>query len=275
MKLRNSIQLLCLSSSLLFTACNTTEPEAIYVEKTSPLENTFWKLESYGYDSSEKKDVLISSTYTLKFKNASFGVYIQTDCETTQTKYEDETLLLYFTKKITNQKKCPLYASSIYQNQHSFILETLNTTASYILETNTLILKNDNNQALYYTKIISETNPSEEIQELKAFQSDGCSVFPDGTLFEQELWLKCCQAHDYAYWKGGTFEEKESADKKLEECVSEVGEPQVAALMLLGVTVGGSPLFPTDYRWGYGWPYPKNYGELTETELQQIKELSN
>jgi hypothetical protein len=41
---------------------------------------------------------------------------------------------------------------------------------------------------------------------LAPFTSDGCSVFPDGTALQQSLWLQCCRAHDYAYWKGGTHD---------------------------------------------------------------------
>jgi len=49
-----------------------------------------------------------------------------------------------------------------------------------------------------------------------------------------------------------------------------VGEPQIANLMLAGVRVGGSPYFPTSYRWGYGWSYSRFYKPLTEEEKLQI-----
>ncbi|GGA69753.1 hypothetical protein GCM10011369_09260 [Neiella marina] len=108
--------------------------------------------------------------------------------------------------------------------------------------------------------------------ELKPFVSDGCSAFPDGTLEQNELWLSCCVAHDFAYWKGGTYSERENADLALKECVASVGEEEIAVLMLAGVRVGGSPFFPTTFRWGYGWPYPKFYGELTAEEVKQINQ---
>lgn len=108
---------------------------------------------------------------------------------------------------------------------------------------------------------------------IKPFTSDGCSSFPDGTLEQGNLWLKCCTAHDLAYWKGGTYSERHDADKALRMCVKEVGEPEIALLMLAGVRVGGSPIWPTTFRWGYGWSYPKWYGELTEDELKQVQEL--
>jgi len=108
---------------------------------------------------------------------------------------------------------------------------------------------------------------------IKPFTSDGCSSFPDGTLQQRDLWLQCCTAHDVAYWKGGTYNERRVADEELRMCVKEVGEPEVALLMLAGVRVGGSPIWPTSFRWGYGWSYPKWYGELTEQELKQIEAL--
>jgi hypothetical protein len=112
-------------------------------------------------------------------------------------------------------------------------------------------------------------------EDIKPFTSDGCSAFPDGTLNQKELWLSCCTAHDYAYWQGGTYEDRLVADKQLQQCVVEVGEPQIAKLMLAGVRVGGSPYFPTSFRWGYGWSYPRLYKALTVEEQKQISSLKS
>ena len=107
-------------------------------------------------------------------------------------------------------------------------------------------------------------------EDIKPFTSDGCSLFPDGTFEQNELWLSCCTAHDLAYWQGGTYEQRLDADNELRQCVAKVGEPQIANLMLAGVRVGGSPYFPTSYRWGYGWSYSRFYKPLTEEEKLQI-----
>ena len=108
--------------------------------------------------------------------------------------------------------------------------------------------------------------------ELKPFTTDGCSVFPDGTVNQQSLWVNCCIRHDLAYWKGGSYEDKRAADQSLSSCVAEVGEPEIAKIMLAGVRVGGSAYFPTSYRWGYGWSYPRGYQALGNDEKQQVKE---
>ncbi len=96
-------------------------------------------------------------------------------------------------------------------------------------------------------------------EEIKPFTSDGCSGFPDGTLQQQSLWQSCCLEHDKAYWQGGTYQQRLDADLALKQCVSTVGEPVIAELMLSGVRVGGSPYWPTKFRWGYGWSYPHGY----------------
>lgn len=106
--------------------------------------------------------------------------------------------------------------------------------------------------------------------QLKPFTSDGCSAFPDGTFEQNTLWLSCCVSHDLAYWQGGTYQQRKDADIALKECVAKVGEKQIANLMLAGVRVGGSPFFPTTFRWGYGWPYPKLYGQLSKKEMEQV-----
>lgn len=107
--------------------------------------------------------------------------------------------------------------------------------------------------------------------KIKPFTTDGCSAFPDGTYQHKALWLKCCTAHDLAYWQGGTYDERVDADKALKQCVADIGEPNIAKLMLAGVRVGGSPYFPTSFRWGYGWPYPRFYKALTEEEKRQVE----
>ena len=114
---------------------------------------------------------------------------------------------------------------------------------------------------------------SAHANDIKAFKSDGCSLFPDGTREQNDLWLACCTAHDYAYWQGGTYQQRLKADEALEACVAKVGEPEIARLMLAGVRVGGTPYLPTTFRWGFGWPYFRGYKALTAEELEQIAPL--
>jgi hypothetical protein len=106
---------------------------------------------------------------------------------------------------------------------------------------------------------------------LKPFTTDGCSDFPNGTRKYKTLWLNCCTEHDKAYWQGGTYDERKQADMKLRQCVARVGEPGIAILMLAGVRVGGSPYWPTRFRWGYGWPWPRGYKALTASERDEIQ----
>jgi hypothetical protein len=112
--------------------------------------------------------------------------------------------------------------------------------------------------------------------DLKPFTSDGCSAFPDGTVKQKNLWLQCCTEHDKAYWAGGTSDMRAKADENLRKCVTKVGEPGIAKLMLAGVRVGGTPYLPTTFRWGYGWSFPRGYKQLTAEEQAMIdKELSD
>ena len=126
---------------------------------------------------------------------------------------------------------------------------------------------------IYIVIILLVTVFNTAADELAPFTSDGCSVFPDGTLEQSQLWLSCCTAHDLAYWQGGTAKERLIADEALQQCVATVGEPEIAQLMLAGVRVGGTPYLPTSFRWGYGWPYPRGYKALTYNEKQQAIKL--
>lgn len=108
---------------------------------------------------------------------------------------------------------------------------------------------------------------------IRNFTTDGCSLFPDGNLKDRHLWCDCCFAHDIAYWRGGTREERLRADQMLKGCVQEkTGDKVLAETMFLGVRAGGSAAFPTWYRWGYGWSYGREYAPVTNEEQDQVKE---
>jgi hypothetical protein len=91
---------------------------------------------------------------------------------------------------------------------------------------------------------------------LAPFRSDGCTLFPDKDYLRGPTWCSCCVAHDSAYWLGGSDAARRAADDSLRACVERrTGDKALAAAVWAGVRAGGSSLFPTWYRWGYGWPY--------------------
>lgn len=102
---------------------------------------------------------------------------------------------------------------------------------------------------------------------LRPFSSDGCSLFPDSLPFSNKDWCSCCFAHDLAYWRGGTAEERLLADQELKACIAEkTGYSWLGSAMFRGVRVGGSPYIYSWFRWGYGWPYERKFQPLTEQE---------
>ena len=65
-------------------------------------------------------------------------------------------------------------------------------------------------------------------------------------------WEGACVEHDRDCWKGGSRRERLSADRLLRRRVRDRGYPFVATLMFVSVRVGGHPLLPLPWRWGYG-----------------------
>ena len=111
---------------------------------------------------------------------------------------------------------------------------------------------------------------------LRAFTSDGCSLFPDGDFNHRKLWCDCCLEHDIAYWRGGTSEQRLQADRQLHDCVlSKTNNNILADMMFAGVRLGGGPIFPNWYRWGYGWNYGRGYQPLSPLETQTADNLLN
>lgn len=84
----------------------------------------------------------------------------------------------------------------------------------------------------------------------RTFVTDGCSAFVN------DGWVECCVEHDAAYWCGGTAEGRRQADRRLEQCVADLGHPCLARLMYPGVRVGAPAWTPLPWRWGFGWDFP-------------------
>ncbi len=87
----------------------------------------------------------------------------------------------------------------------------------------------------------------------KPFVTDGCSAG-----FDRE-WVGCCVEHDIDYWCGGDAKARHWADRKLRRCVAQTAPDWRARHVYWGVRVGGHPIFPTHFRWGFGrsryWPW--------------------
>lgn len=112
--------------------------------------------------------------------------------------------------------------------------------------------------------------------ELQAFTTDGCSRFPDRSRNGKPDWCHCCAAHDVAYWRGGSAEERLAADRELKACVQKASQDDgLAALMYVGVRAGGGPYYNTSYRWGYGWPFGRNYTPLSADEQVLAAQLEH
>lgn len=106
---------------------------------------------------------------------------------------------------------------------------------------------------------------------LLPFHTDGCTKFPNGIPFKNEqAWLHCCVDHDFAYWKGGSAEERAAADEAVGECVTKAGYPLVGWFMSKTVRVTASPALHTSWRWGYGWALDRGVRAHSDEERQQI-----
>ncbi|MBC3880515.1 hypothetical protein H8K35_03660 [Undibacterium sp. LX40W] len=110
---------------------------------------------------------------------------------------------------------------------------------------------------------------------LQPFTTDGCSMFPDRSYISKADWCSCCVAHDLAYWRGGTAEQRRQADLALKDCVQKATKnPFLANMMYEGVRVGGGPYLFTTYRWAYGWKVGRGYFTLTTEENAEADRLA-
>ncbi len=114
--------------------------------------------------------------------------------------------------------------------------------------------------------------------ELRPFATDGCSMWIDGPPGNPNLWRHCCVAHDFAYWVGGTSDQRKAADDAMKLCINEAQQPMIASHTYNSVRMGGGPFWPSSYRWGFGWSYlngvwPRGYKTPSPDEQAQIDRL--
>lgn len=89
----------------------------------------------------------------------------------------------------------------------------------------------------------------------KPFVYDGCTFFVDSLVFSDFTYA--CLKHDIAYWRGGTEEEREIADKKLRNDLRECGlfGKVVAYPAYVAVRLFGDSFLTrsVNAHWGFGW----------------------
>lgn len=112
---------------------------------------------------------------------------------------------------------------------------------------------------------------------LKAFQTDGCTLFVDGTAKKPELWRHCCVEHDMRYWFGGSKKDMDQTDLRLRECVKDVAGPAWAELIYMGVRTGHYSPIKNKSKWSWGWTIQREKTPLTSIEsdyaISEIRRL--
>lgn len=104
------------------------------------------------------------------------------------------------------------------------------------------------------------------VSVLAPFVSDGCSV---PKRFAPASYEGCCTRHDYAYWIGGTLEDKNRADATLVNCIRARGASEF--------TVGAWQMMLSNfgiYRWGAKWVPHRANAPLNASEWNQIQKLA-
>ena len=103
-------------------------------------------------------------------------------------------------------------------------------------------------QSLLFLLLTSTTEAAETIPLWDDAMSEGCSLAPD-------ISLQCCIQHDHAYYYGGSARDRYSADGTFRECLRDEDWPVLSWVYYGAVRIGGHPIVPLWFRWGFGSPY--------------------
>lgn len=113
---------------------------------------------------------------------------------------------------------------------------------------------------------------SQNIGTLKTFESDGCTMFVDGTPSKPGLWSHCCLEHDLRYWYGGELTDMDHSDLELKACVKAVAGDRWANLIYNGVRAGHSSPVKSKFAWSWGWEPLRKDEKLSSDESAYVKE---
>ena len=107
--------------------------------------------------------------------------------------------------------------------------------------------------------------------KLKPFETDGCTLFIDGTPRQPGLWRPCCVEHDLRYWFGGSKEDMDQTDFRLKACVQNVAGEQWARTIYTGVRAGHYSPIKNKFAWNWGWFTKREKSPLTNEEIKIIQ----
>lgn len=106
--------------------------------------------------------------------------------------------------------------------------------------------------------------------KLAPFQTDGCTMFMDGTPSKPGLWRHCCVEHDLRYWFGGSSSEMDATDQRLKECVQKVAGDNWAELIYKGVRAGHYSPIKNKFYWSWAWSVKRSSTPLTPAEADYV-----
>jgi hypothetical protein len=118
--------------------------------------------------------------------------------------------------------------------------------------------------------LVSFANAPAVESKLRAFETDGCTLFVDGTSSKPDLWKHCCISHDLRYWFGGTKEEMDETDSRLKLCVEKAAGPRWAGLIYTGVRAGHYSPIKNKYQWAWAWSPKRSFEKLTAKEIEYV-----
>nr|BDT27679.1 FAD-binding oxidoreductase [Bacteriovorax sp. HI3] len=106
--------------------------------------------------------------------------------------------------------------------------------------------------------------------KLKPFETDGCTMFADGTYSKPGLWKHCCTEHDLRYWFGGSENDMDQADLRLRSCVEKAAGPKWGYVIYTGVRAGHHSPIKNKYQWNWGWEVAREKKPLTPAEVGYV-----
>ena len=103
------------------------------------------------------------------------------------------------------------------------------------------------------------------------FTSNGCSGFREGKFFG------CCFVHDFAFWSGGSRDDRRRADRRLRQCLIDVTNGNlydriIADIGYLLMVLERVPGAVVPDGWGRGWPNSSRnkYSPLTPEQQSAV-----
>lgn len=116
------------------------------------IEDTIWRLDSYGYEADVKKSIIQETSYVVEFVSSTNIVSGNIDCNTFSSMYSITDNQIDIESVAPTEIACPLAGSGEYEDQNAFVVSSLSSATTYSISDQELVITSVDSSQLVFVE---------------------------------------------------------------------------------------------------------------------------